>query len=359
MKNAHWLFALLAMFAGAATIRAQAFSAFPPAGLTSLTPLPGLGFPCWKRPYAYSAYWGTPISGNGFANPYLPLPVTRVSYFGLASPAMVSPQPVVVVSPRPRITDQEMQLILDLELLPKRTRQPAAEPQIAPEPLIRGIPASVFRPIRPIDRLQALQPAMPMAPKRQEAAAPGKKKLAAQPQPHALREPGPLPGIPLPMTKPKNEHAMRIKLGQGALADGEYGRAELRFRQAIEAAPDRPLPHFLLAQAQFALGKYQEAVLSIQSGMQLQPHWPSAYYRPRRQYGANADWPEQLQRLANVLTTYPDDSFLLFLYAYQLWFDDRQAEARSFFTRARALAPDPSFSERFLRPLPMIPFILW
>jgi hypothetical protein len=40
---------------------------------------------------------------------------------------------------------------------------------------------------------------------------------------------------------------------------------------------------------------------------------------------------------------------LLFLLAYQLWFDGQQAEARKLFVRAAAVTPDKTFIDRFLQ----------
>ena len=67
-------------------------------------------------------------------------------------------------------------------------------------------------------------------------------------------------------------------------------------------------------------------------------------------YGDNvADYPEHLARLEEALVRTPDDPVLLFLYAYQLWFDGRQEEAVPLFERAARLAPDRTDSERFLQ----------
>ena len=50
---------------------------------------------------------------------------------------------------------------------------------------------------------------------------------------------------------------------------------------------------------------------------------------------------------------------LLFLLGYELWFDDRREEARSFFIRAAAKSVDPTFSYRFVPPLPRLPLFIW
>ena len=70
-----------------------------------------------------------------------------------------------------------------------------------------------------------------------------------------------------------------------------------------------------------------------------------------------ADYPEHLRTLEGVLARHPDDPVLLFLYAYQLWFDGRKDEARVLFLRARPRAADRGVIDRFLRALPAAPVV--
>ena len=66
-------------------------------------------------------------------------------------------------------------------------------------------------------------------------------------------------------------------------------------------------------------------------------------------YGDNVtDLPEHLQALEDALGRQPDDPALLFLFAYELWFDGRRDEARQLFERTAVFDPKNSFSERFL-----------
>jgi predicted Zn-dependent protease len=149
---------------------------------------------------------------------------------------------------------------------------------------------------------------------------------------------------------PKTAGAQFIDLANEAFKARQYSRAERSFRRATEELPGDARAYFLLAQARFALAKYAEAVAAIQAGMRLQPDWPEARFHPRDSYGATPnDFSEHLHRLADALARYPDDPILTFLYAYELWFDNRKDEARMLFQRAKALAADPSFSERFLQ----------
>jgi tetratricopeptide (TPR) repeat protein len=183
---------------------------------------------------------------------------------------------------------------------------------------------------------------MPVPPEKPEPMPPPKPRV---PPPEA--PPPPRPMVPDP--DPKVEYDRLITLGRDSFATQEYARAARRFRQATVVVPGNPLAHFLLAQAEFAIGKFREAVAAIHAGMKLQEDWPGARFRPLDLYGVNvADYPEQLLHLEETLAGRPDDPVLVFLYAYQLWFDGRRDEAVPLFRRAAGLVADPTFIRRFL-----------
>jgi hypothetical protein len=285
------------------------------------------------------SYASRPKVGGYIVNPSGSYSISRVTWLYLSPPVLAVPQPVVILPPAQQNAAENQ----EVERVPPPHR-PQAETPIEAETLAPGTPASVFRPIRPEDRARAAvpqragpnQPATPSAPE--------------QPRTVPLwPEPPPLPGPPT-AADAKSASAQLIQLGKEAFQAGQYSRAERNFRGAAETFPQHALAYFLLAQAQFALGKYAEAVSAIHTGMRLQPDWPSAGFRPRALYGANPDnFAAQLQRLAEVLANRAEDPILAFLYAYEIWFDNRKDEARMLFQRAKVFAPDPSFIERFLQ----------
>jgi hypothetical protein len=227
----------------------------------------------------------------------------------------------------------------------------AAKPP-PPEPPLPGREAGVFRPIDPDNRARARQPFKPEQPPAPppEREKPPKKEPADPPR-RLPRPPGPNPD-------PKKESARQLGLGKEAFATQEYGRAAERFRQAIDADPNAALPHFLLAQAQMALGKYRPAFDSIQKGLNLDPAWPARGFRPVELYGANlADYAAHLNALEDVLAANPRDAVLLFLSGYELWFDGRKDEARVLFERAAPALHDRGVVERFLQALPGVPVV--
>lgn len=353
MKHVRWLAALLLLCAWVADLWPQ----FPP----FVPPPPGAGTVTFGvrgrgRHFSYSASV-TNTYGWGYL-PYYPpfgLPPSRVTVFNV-----VTPPPTVVVNPPPMIVMPPAQVIIDrggddeLAAVPRRRpaefddpdrfdvfprRQPprneehAAEVPEARPPPLPGDPAGVFRPVGPEDRFR-----------------PRPKPEREPPAPVPPREPRPQPR---PDDEPRDPYARRLKLATESFARQEYGRAERLFLQVTAEHPADADAHFLLAQARFALGKYREAVASIHAGMRLRPDWPTAGVRPRTLYGPNpADLAEQLERLRAALGRFPDDPVLLFLLGYQLWFDERREEARPLFERARPLAPDRTFIDRFLQAAP-------
>jgi thioredoxin-like negative regulator of GroEL len=148
---------------------------------------------------------------------------------------------------------------------------------------------------------------------------------------------------------PQPERGDPLFMGRQAFAAQEYGRAARFFKQASDDHPDNAAAYFLLAQAQFALGKYRDAVASIHAGLRLDKEWPASRFKPVALYGVNAgDHAEHRAQLQDALKRQPNDAVLLFLSAYQLWFDGQEDEARRLFGQARKLVTEPRFIDLFL-----------
>jgi tetratricopeptide (TPR) repeat protein len=231
---------------------------------------------------------------------------------------------VVITNPPPQAPQQS-----EMDLVNPIIFRPRPKPAEADEAPLPGVPAGGFRPVRPEDRMQAQQP--------------------AQPEKRGEEKPAPKERRPEPELKPKDEAARQVTLGRKAFANQEYGRATARFQEAIRLNPDDALAYFLLAEADFALGKYREATAAIHDGLRRKADWPTSDFRPIELYGPNvADYAEHLDQLRQALKQNPRDPALLFLYAYQLWFDGRQDEARALFRQALPLVTEPRFLHLFL-----------
>jgi hypothetical protein len=204
---------------------------------------------------------------------------------------------------------------------------------------------------RPVDEGMARKPAPERVRPEAPAAAPKKaEKPAEMPQ----RK---LP-VERPADNPKDENARLLGLAREAFAVGEFGRAERRLAQAIRAEPNDVMPYFLLAQAQVALGQFREAVDSINEGTGRKPGWPGERFRPADLYGENKEeLAEHQKRVEETLERNPDDFFLLFLRAYQLWFEGKQNDARAIFQRAAQVAPEkykPLVNRFLLHGMPIV-----
>ena len=185
--------------------------------------------------------------------------------------------------------------------------------------------------------------------------------LANVPRPATILPPEPIPKpdfaalppllAPPPAADKNQESDRQVRLGRESFAAGQVGRAAEQFQQAINAAPKRPLPYFLLAQAQFAVGRYREAAASIVAGLKLDPNWPAAAFNPRDLYGGNvAELALDIEQLREAAERNPAEPALSFLYGYELWLNGRRDEARKYFKRALPNAADPAPIGLFLNP---------
>ena len=315
MKSGYWLTALLlvpSMGSTAACGQGRISSVpSPSASARSSSHLSNVHHH-WHQQPPLTRFWGTSGFPASVGSPYSFWPPAAPTVFHHSSAVYLLPAPVIVISR-------------------------SYYSSVAGEPV-----ASLDVPLPPPRRPETLPPPRPLGepPKAKEAQGP----------PPPKPEPPPLPGPAGPARDPKTEHARETKLGSDAFAVGEYGRAERRFREAIEVLPEEPYTHFLLAQARFAQGKFQEAVVAIHTGMRLNKDWARAKFHSREVYGGNeADFVRHLTQLSEALAKYPGDPILLFLFAHQLWFDDRREEARPLFERASLVAPETSYSEWFLQ----------
>jgi tetratricopeptide (TPR) repeat protein len=161
-----------------------------------------------------------------------------------------------------------------------------------------------------------------------------------------------LPQPPEPLADPRDESARLLELGTGAFQAGAYGLAAQRFRQATQVMPALARAHFLLAQAEFALGKYRDAVDTIHAGMKIDKQWPRTSLQPRLELykGRDAEYGDHMKHLTDAAAANPNNATLLFLVAHQLWFDGQRKDALALFQRARPLAEaaDRPYFDAFL-----------
>jgi hypothetical protein len=189
-----------------------------------------------------------------------------------------------------------------------------------------------------------------MKPRKPPPEEPERPAVARRPEPERPRLPPPEPPMPPAKEEPEDNVTDPVELGKRAFANREYGLAAQRFRQAAQADLAAPLPQFLLARAQFALGKYRDAFEAIRAGLDLKRDWPRERFPPRDLYkGNDVEFLGHLKRLEDLVEKHPNDPVLLFVLAYELWFDGRRDKARALFRKVRKLLPDPAYADRFLK----------
>jgi hypothetical protein len=214
-------------------------------------------------------------------------------------------------------------------LLAESVPAPAPDAPAPPAAPLPGVDVSTPRPtVRPGDRATAkLQPLdLPPPP-------PAGHLTPAEPFPDA-----------------RDESAHLIEMGLASFRDGEYGTAAQRFRQAIALDAMSARAYFYLAQAEFAMGDFREAVAVIHAGMKVDRLWPRTpiQLRPELFRGREAVFQEQLKRLMDALALQPTHPLLLFLAGHQSWFDGRRDEAVGIFHKARLVTADRSYIDSFL-----------
>jgi|SoiMethySBSTD1v2_1073268.scaffolds.fasta_scaffold272265_2 hypothetical protein len=159
----------------------------------------------------------------------------------------------------------------------------------------------------------------------------------------------PAPARPAAQPPGRAEADFITESGTKAFADGQYGRAVELFRKAAEITPNEPSAHYRVAQAQFARGKYHEAVAAIAAGMALRADWSEARFAPRDMYWKKpAAFDDHLNALRHAVTAYPDDPDLLFLLGHQLWFDGKRDEAKAYILKARAIGKGQTPANAFV-----------
>ncbi|HYV39588.1 MAG TPA: hypothetical protein VE988_28125 [Gemmataceae bacterium] len=267
---------------------------------------------------------------------------TSSTVYGIAPvyPPPYYPAPVVLVPPGPRVivTGVKYPTLgpgyapadirgVDLDLVP--LKKPEAlklpEPKITePEPFKQLPGVDVSKPVPPV------RPGDPM---------PQPKTPPKKPQPPAE-----------PLADPVAEGGRLTDLALVAFQEGDYGVAAQWCRKAVVKAPMLSRAWFLLAQAEFAMGNYRDAVTTIHAGMKIDKQWPRTPIQLRDDLykGREADFSEHMKRLTESVAANPNHPTLLFLVAHQLWFDGQRKDALALFQRARPLAKDGMFVDAFL-----------
>jgi tetratricopeptide (TPR) repeat protein len=133
-----------------------------------------------------------------------------------------------------------------------------------------------------------------------------------------------------------------VSLGRRDFWRGHYDQALAHWELALAENPDSGVIRLLLAQAYFALGKYEAAASAAQAGMHSLPQrdWGSVVRNYRHVYANIQDYTDQLRKLEAARTAQPDDVTLRFLLGYHFGFLGYPRQAVTELDKALALQPD-------------------
>ncbi len=144
-----------------------------------------------------------------------------------------------------------------------------------------------------------------------------------------------------PSSAPPSDSKARVKAwksidaGDADFILKRFQQALSHYRQAATAARDLAAAQFRQAFALLAMGKYSDAVKSIERGLQLDPDWPDSDFRLDEIYGDNKPLKQlHLDALKNAVAAQPHDAEALFLLGVFLYFDGQSAASTRFFHRA-------------------------
>lgn len=127
-----------------------------------------------------------------------------------------------------------------------------------------------------------------------------------------------------------------------ALLDELDGEALESIRGDCRFAP------LALANAQFAMKKYREAVVSIQTGLKYFPGWPAVKLDLRSLHHDPAEYEDTLADLQKAAKENPADTALQFLLGYEYHYTGKRAAAREQFENALKADPQHAMAKLYL-----------
>lgn len=131
-----------------------------------------------------------------------------------------------------------------------------------------------------------------------------------------------------------------------AFTAGDYPLAASNWRHALIDESGNGLAALRLAQAEFALGNYQDAADAVQSGMTMLPYdqWGVVVKNYRELYASNLPITNQLRALERARKENPDNPAARFLLGYQYLYLGYPKHAETELQKAVELEPANEFA---------------
>lgn len=141
---------------------------------------------------------------------------------------------------------------------------------------------------------------------------------------------------------PEEKQARYLASGRSFVAQKDYARAILEFKNAIEAKPNAPEAYYEIGLAYLATGDWQQAAVNLKRATDLNPGHAGAQIKISQLMAASGDQAlleEARKRLEGVFQTSPDDVEAMTALAITEWKLAKPEEAEKYLRRAFEKAP--------------------
>jgi tetratricopeptide (TPR) repeat protein len=147
---------------------------------------------------------------------------------------------------------------------------------------------------------------------------------------------------------PQAEQFTYSQRARRAFQAGDYPLAASNWRHALIDEPGNGIAALRLAQAEFAMGNYQDATDAVQTGMTTLPYdqWGIVVKNYREFYPSNVPITNQLRALEKARKENPDNPAARFLLGYQYLYLGYPKHAETELQKAVELEPANEFSQK-------------
>ncbi len=206
-----------------------------------------------------------------------------------------------------------------------------------PLPLVAANPGEFFGP-RPVQQVMGL-----------DANANNNPGVAANPVVVAQAQ---APAVPPKLSNPTvRARAWKfVEYGDRHFKKGNYRKAAERYRKAESQAPDIPDVYFRQGFAELGVGRYAEAVVAMQEGLELNPDWPNSGFVLEELYPSPEAKRDVFRELHAHLEDHPHDADALYLLSVLRHFDGQAEAAEVGFRRVVQLTGLGHHAQPFLPP---------
>lgn len=157
-------------------------------------------------------------------------------------------------------------------------------------------------------------------------------------------------GVPVeggaPATAPAELPEDPLVTGDVLLRAGKYEEAVEAYRKVVEDEPDNSVAKFALADALFAVGKYNESTYTLRLGLMQDPEWLDATVNKGDIFPTAEEFERLLDELEAYATERPFDSSAWYLLGFQQYFHNRFDAAETSLRRADEVLPGDDLTGR-------------